>query len=68
MISDDGRYIIVQNGEIYNYIELRGIKSYGISFDLKPIQKFCCKVIFIGVKNALIDLMVCGLLSSMTQK
>jgi asparagine synthase (glutamine-hydrolysing) len=36
MISTDGRYVIVFNGEIYNYIELRDeLVGYGYSFKTK---------------------------------
>lgn len=35
MLSDDGRYVIVLNGEIYNYIELREELTPGFAFRSK---------------------------------
>jgi asparagine synthase (glutamine-hydrolysing) len=41
LFSPDGRYVVVFNGEIYNYIELRDeLKNLGHVFHTGTIQKF----------------------------
>ena len=55
-----GQYIIIFNGEIYNYIELKELKTYGLNLKLTQIQKLFYKHIKLGVIIVLKNLMVCG--------
>jgi asparagine synthase (glutamine-hydrolysing) len=61
MFSHDKRYVIVYNGEIYNYIELREeLKSKGYSFTSNSDTEVLLASYIEWGENAFTDLMVCG--------
>jgi asparagine synthase (glutamine-hydrolysing) len=42
MVSEDGRYVLCYNGEIYNFQAIRDeLKETGCFFGQQVIQKFC---------------------------
>lgn len=53
MYSDDGRYVLVYNGEIYNYVELRqSLSQQGVHFDSFSDTEVLLRLLLSGGRDA----------------
>ena len=68
MKSEDDRYILTFNGEIFNYIEIRDeLKAAGVTFRTETDTEVLLRHTSIGAKPVCIASMECGRFVSMTR-